>query len=727
MPEHSPRQTWLKFLRGKLAATRIALNLFEFTKSVEVLCMPPRRGPVPPPVRHGWEDDSSDDDAEAPDLCESDDESEGDEYDVWGEAAGEKLVDTLLTLLFSGVISAKAVCILCWVAYRAGCAGPVSVFKYNPKAQSGKFRRHIDTALGVDMMKMRKSAYHLDMPHYNKHNVSRDIRPTPVQVLHEEIDKEMQNEHSIEEQIYLAVRDKEWSQLYADHPVVRESEGPVLPLALYVDGVPFLKHETLIGFWVYNLATAKRHLVSVIRKAWMCKCGCRGWCSLYQVLWFIKWSLECVAAGFYPDRGHDGTMFSEVYHPARLLLANEPLRFKMALVQVKGDWAEFASTFGFVSWQSTLNPCLFCFVEKDNMNDYVGTSMLQGPCSDVTQEDVDAACDACEKKRWITSAEQHALVKATLKYDKKKIGNVGRCLRSSLPLLGLEQGDRLEPSPEIPDIGQGFDNLTTLPVLATFWRTSAETLVRHRCPLLSAPGVTLLMFMIDLLHTFYLGVCLRYVARVLWSLISANAWNHAGTADEVEAMSVMNIRAELMNYYHQMRQRGRHLTEVQNLTVSMLGSRHLQNFIKTKAAETKGLVPFCIQLVLEKGDKIPNIATALHGAGEALQRYIELLDAYPKQPDEEQCQLLFEVGMSHLRLAEEAGVAETPKHHLFTHMLRQTKRNGNPKTYSTFLDESLNRVLAAVSKGAYAAVWELRGFDSYSRLSGKKRGREDNI
>ena len=67
-------------------------------------------------------------------------------------------------------------------------------------------------------------------------------------------------------------------------------------------------------------------------------------------------------------------------------------------------------------------------------------------------------------------------------------------------------------------------------------------------------------------------------------------------------------------------------------------------------------------------------------------------------------------GVRHLRLAREAGVQELPKHHLFVHLLFRTRIYRNPKYYATFLDESLNRQLAAVARSAYAAVWERRIF-----------------
>ena len=54
----------------------------------------------------------------------------------------------------------------------------------------------------------------------------------------------------------------------------------VHPLALYVDGVRHTKRDGVIGFFIYSLVTPRRHLCVAVRKSDLCRCGCRGWCSM---------------------------------------------------------------------------------------------------------------------------------------------------------------------------------------------------------------------------------------------------------------------------------------------------------------------------------------------------------------------------------------------------------------------------------------------------------------
>ena len=174
-----------------------------------------------------------------------------------------------------------------------------------------------------------------------------------------------------------------------------------------------------------------------------------------------------------------------------------------------------------------------------------------------------------------------------------------------------------------------------------------------------------------------------------------------------------------MDWYATQRRKNRGLTEVQDLSVEMLGQGPSQNRLKTKAAETKGLTYFCLHVLAKLGHNIPHLAGPLSQAGRAILQYMECLERYPPQPNAQQCQILFTLGMRHLRLAKAAGVELSPKHHLFVHMLRRTPMAGNPRTYTPFLDESLNRVLASVCRAAYAAVWERRVFTNFSHLQGR--------
>jgi hypothetical protein len=156
-------------------------------------------------------------------------------------------------------------------------------------------------------------------------------------------------------------------QVYVDHHVVRTVlDEPVYPLSLYTDGVAFGRNDTVLGFYIYNLVTGVRHCLVALRKSEMCKCGCRGWCSLLPVFTMLHWSLMCLAAGRFPQHRHDGAPFNTSSDSERSVIAGDRMGFRAILLFIKGDWSEYATSFGFPTWASNLAPCILCTANKDN-------------------------------------------------------------------------------------------------------------------------------------------------------------------------------------------------------------------------------------------------------------------------------------------------------------------------------------------------------------------------
>ena len=159
--------------------------------------------------------------------------------------------------------------------------------------------------------------------------------------------------------------------------MVTSARGVVWPLALYVDGVPFQRRDSLIAFYVYNLVTQVRHLMAVLRKSGICTCGCQGWCSLSPLFFFLRWSFEALATGHAPQKRHDGQPFGPGDEQWAAQAGHRIA--KGALVQVKGDWAEFVRAFGLVAWNSTLHPCFCCHCTRDALYEVGHTSPVSGP------------------------------------------------------------------------------------------------------------------------------------------------------------------------------------------------------------------------------------------------------------------------------------------------------------------------------------------------------------
>eukprot|EP00972_Heterocapsa_arctica_P024942 3676491-Heterocapsa_arctica.AAC.2 len=104
----------------------------------------------------------------------SDDESSGD--DPGGEEAGDIYVGYLLDLLYTGVISAKDACQLCYRAHKSGAAPNVGIMGYPPNKSSGHYQSHIDRLLET---RMQKEWYTVAVPGHNNHDQSRNVQETP--------------------------------------------------------------------------------------------------------------------------------------------------------------------------------------------------------------------------------------------------------------------------------------------------------------------------------------------------------------------------------------------------------------------------------------------------------------------------------------------------------------------------------------------------------------------
>lgn len=159
--------------------------------------------------------------------------------------------------------------------------------------------------------------------------------------------------------------------------------------------------------------------------------------------------------------------------------------------------------------------------------------------------------------------------------------------------MNLQKDDRLEPSADLPDIAC-FETLDlSTPKRVIFWRTSRETLSRHRNPLFSVQlGITVWRSLTsDLLHTLYLGVFHSFCRMAVWALILSGAWGGHGTQDEFVEIAVLVFRNALSNWYNAKAHESppKVFTRISDVTRKMVGDPSDKK-MKTKGAETWGLV-----------------------------------------------------------------------------------------------------------------------------------------
>jgi hypothetical protein len=216
-------------------------------------------------------------------------------------------------------------------------------------------------------------------------------------------------------------------------------------------------------------------------------------------------------------------------------------------------------------------------------------------------------------------------------------------------------------------------------------------------------------FALDILHAIYLGPAQDFIGAALWALISADVWG-VGAQNEAKCqVAVLRIRHELWAHYK--KNKGTQ-TQLEDLTLSMLGSRAKPAF-KAKGAETKGALPFAVELLRRHQCSLGTQGKVLLGCGEALLAYIEHLAQAPRVVDRAQLQGMFSSISRFFRLWIEAGLPRKPKLHLMAHIVERTSYSGNPSMHAAFLDESLNKVLASIGRVAKRNFWEIRVFSHF--------------
>ena len=264
----------------------------------------------------------------------------------------------------------------------------------NPGASTGHFQRHLDTIFPP--REILKNQYTIKVPGFDKYKNGRTTIEVPVLPPHEVLHEELGNARDVEMSFRQSVREGKMPTSYTQHRIVmRARDGEtVWPLAVYLDGVPFQKRDGLLAIYVFCLPTGVRHLCAVIRKSEMCRCGCLGWCSIWELMSFLKWSLAASAKGCMPSERHDGKAWM-ADDAERAEQANQQI-IKASVTQVKGDWSEFVHTLGLASWRSVVTPCFCCVSDRDHMGSVGDFVRGLSPCPTRTPSDYEQACRDCE-------------------------------------------------------------------------------------------------------------------------------------------------------------------------------------------------------------------------------------------------------------------------------------------------------------------------------------------
>ncbi len=158
---------------------------------------------------------------------------------------------------------------------------------------------------------------------------------------------------------------------------VKELQLPMnatLPVSLWLDGVPvkFDRSESLECV-TWSMPHMKEQLQSMrfpICCMYKSHMDTSTWDAIFKV---VAWSLTCCAEGVYPSTGPDGEPLQGQF---RKKLAGKPLAgdyygsVHAALVEVRGDWAAYKSTFKLPGWADSKEGCCYrCMAKHEGIRD----------------------------------------------------------------------------------------------------------------------------------------------------------------------------------------------------------------------------------------------------------------------------------------------------------------------------------------------------------------------
>ena len=297
----------------------------------------------------------------------------------------------------------------------------------------------------------------------------------------------------------------------------------------------------------------------------------------------------------------------------------------------------------------------------------------------------------------------------------------------------LLPGDRLGPSPELPDVMSL--NVVALPITITLWRPRRDFRDRlldrtlHRNPIFKHmdPDACLA---IDSLHTVYYGPIMRWLSATLWRIVLSNPWRIRGSLECILDGCARRVSAHLSCWY--VVNNIPHSRRLGELNLTMMGKRgdysldapsHAGCVMKTKAAETGDLLPWALELLQSQaGDHVPHRSNLVI-AGSSLVQWLEVCRRGSMVLTAQESQDLVAHAQRHLLHCCSAGIKFIPKHHFYAEMSLRARRLGNPKSYSCFLDEGLNLILRNVAASCHRTRQEDRRFLRFNLL-GKLRWRD---
>ena len=116
---------------------------------------------------------------------------------------------------------------------------------------------------------------------------------------------------------------------------------------------------------------------------------------MFPIVQTLSWSFRCLADKLHPLSRHDGGPWAASDND-RLAKAGAELAIRCCLLFVKGDWSEYATTFGLPTWHDGVRPCYMCNGSGPGLMRFDNASSTSFPFRENLEGEYAAACERCE-------------------------------------------------------------------------------------------------------------------------------------------------------------------------------------------------------------------------------------------------------------------------------------------------------------------------------------------
>ena len=517
-----------------------------------------------------------------------------------GSVEGKLLRQWVLRQYKVAKMTAEQVCTLSWFATKAGATG-LGDLQLDPsrRDQAEHLRRVLE-------IRQQTSFYRAEVPMWNKEVEQMHHVSFPFALPHESFVKQFELTRSAFDP---ALHDgSRLSPLYRDHEVTRLKGPKACPVGYFSDAVPHTNRDSFIAFYWSSIISGERFLICSLRKQDLCRCGCKGFCTLRSVMSVISWSFNCLAAGTWPEVRHDGSGHSEGTDRFELrgnLLADG---YCGAMCELRADLSEMVSALGFATpWAPGVpkHPCFLCDCPHNDLFNFPVDMNMNGvyPLRDAAEYNSLVA----QAVTTVTIESQDLLdvVRGLLHYDGRVRDGPGPglVLREAVDELDLPKHARLIEAHDLQDISRRDDLVA--PVTLSFFDSRGNHGLAFITPFFSIKGFTLEAVHLDVMHVFDLGVSQYLVGAVFREVIDSNFDHNDHVYREMQRFeSLKELRRLMAKYYKEAgRDRGS-MSQINRLTPGMLGPINKPR-LHSKAAECRHLIPFCVQLARDHPNSIP--------------------------------------------------------------------------------------------------------------------------